>query len=201
MSITRSSLWFALLGALVVGMLGGGTRAVAQERKRGAGEKDAAVVKGTLAAVDAEKNSVTVTIHTFNRATQEATDTDKTFAIAKDATVLQDAVPAKLADLKKGHPVTLRLAGASAASVSVDGGTAQGEFHSANPDRNTVTIIAGRNPEKRVFHLIKTTTVTGADGKPMEVKDLKRGTKLVLTRSVEDDRTAVQIRALPAADK
>src|SRR5262245_33556322 len=201
MSITRFSMWAALLGTFVFCALGGEAKSVAQERKRGAGEKDGSVVKGTLASVDADKNSVTVTVHSFNRTTGQATDTNKTFALAKDAKVLQDAVAAKLADLKKGNPVTLRLEGTSAASVSVDGGTAQGEFVSANPDRNTITVIAGRNMEKQVFHLIKSTTVTGGDGKEMPVKDLKPGTKLVMIRSVEDDRTVVQIRALPGADK
>jgi hypothetical protein len=191
-------MWAALVGAIV---LGGQARVTAQERKRGAGERDASLVKGTLASVDADKNSVTVTIHSFNRATQEATDTNKTFPLTKDAHVQQDGVAAKLADLKKGHPVTVRLDGASAASINVDGGTAQGEFVSANLERNTITVIAGRNLERRVYHLIKTTTVTGGDGKAIAVKDLKSGTKLVLTRSVEDDHTAIQIRALPAADK
>jgi hypothetical protein len=200
MSITRFSMWAALLGTICVCALGREAPVAAQERKKG-GEKDSSVVKGTLAAVDAEKNSVTVTTRTFNRATKEATETNKTFPLAKDAKVLQDAAAAKLADLKKGNPVTLRLEGASASSVSVDGGTAQGEFVSTNPDRNTITVIAGRNMEKRVYHLLKTTTVTGGDGKEISVKDLKAGTKLMLTRSVEDDRTVVQIRALPVAEK
>src|SRR5262245_17231200 len=201
MSITRFSMWAALLGTFVFCALGGEAKSVAQERKRGAGEKDGSVVKGTLASVDADKNSVTVTVHSFNRTTGQATDTNKTFALAKDAKVLQDAAAAKLADLKKGNPVTLRLEGASAASVSVDGGTAQGEFVSANPERNTVTVIAGRNMERRVYHLLKSTTLISDDGKAILVKDLKIGTKLLLTRSVEDDRTVIHIRTLPAAEK
>jgi hypothetical protein len=179
----------------------GEVRVAAQERKKNADGKDGSVVKGTLAAVDAEKNSVTVTIHTFNRATQEGTDTDKTFPLAKDAKVLLDAAAAKLVDLKKGYPVTLRLDGAKAASVSVDGGTAQGEFLSANLDRNTITVIAGRDMKRQVYHLLKTTTVTGGDGKAILVKDLKAGTKLLLTRSVEDGNTAISVRVLPASGK
>jgi hypothetical protein len=199
MSITRTTLCSALLGTFCLCAHGLGSSAAAQERKKGGRDKDASIVKGTLASVDAEKNTITVTLHSFNRATQERTDTDKTIPLAKDAQVQQDAVAAKLADLKKGYPVTIRLAGDNAASVSVDGGTAQGEFLSANLDRNTVTVIAGRDKGKRVFHLLKTTTVTGADGKEILVKDLKPGTRLLLTRSVEDDHTAVRIQTQPAA--
>ncbi|HKB06219.1 MAG TPA: hypothetical protein VKD90_28755 [Gemmataceae bacterium] len=158
-------------------------------------------MKGTLDSVDAEKNTVTVTTHTFNRAIQERSDTNKTFRLSKDAKILQDAATAKLSELKKGFPVTLQLEGMSAASVSVDGGPAQGKFVFANLDRNTVTVIAGRNMERRVYHLLKGTTVTGHDGKAVLVKDLKAGTNLLLTLSVEDDRTVVHIRVLPAADK
>jgi hypothetical protein len=173
----------------------------AQERKNRGEAQDKKIVKGTLASVDADKNTVTVTIHSFNRATQEATDTDKTFPLAKDANILQDGTSTKLADLRKGHPVSVKLDGASAASISVDGGTSQGEFLAANLERNTITVIAGRNLTKQVYHLLKTTKVTGADGKVMLAKDLKPGTKLFLTRSVEDDHTAIRIQALPEVEK
>lgn len=201
MSTLKFPMQAALLGTVVVCALGGEARVDGQDRKKARGENTGAVVKGTLASVDAGKNTVTVTIHTFNRATQEGTDTDKTFPLAKDAKVLQDAAAAKLADLKKGYPVTLHLKDASAASVSVDGGTGQGEFASTNPERNTITVIAGRDMRKQVYHLLKTTTVTGGDGNAIPVADLKAGTKLVLTRSVEDGNTAVRIQVLPASDK
>ena len=44
-------------------------------------------------------------------------------------------------------------------------------------------------------------TTQHGDGKALHVKDLQAGTKLVLTRSVEDDHTVIQIWALPATDK
>lgn len=200
MSVNKWLMDTTLLTAIMLGAFCE-ERVAAQERKRNADGKDGTVVKGRLASVDAEKNSVTVTIHTFNRATQEETDTDKTFPLAKDAKVIQDAAAAKLTDLKKGNPVTLQLKGTSAASVSVDGGTAQGEFLSANLARNTITVIAGRDLARKVFHLLKTTTVTGADGKAIPVADLKAGMKVVLTRSVEDDNTAVAVRVLSAAGR
>lgn len=200
MSVNKWLMFTTLLTAFLLSAFAE-VRVNAQERRKNADRKDGSVVKGTLASVDAEKNSVIVTIHTFNRATQEGTDTDKTFLLTKDAKILQDGTTARLADLKKGYPVTLRLDGTSAAGVSVDGGTAQGEFLSANPDRNTVTVIAGRDMRRQVYHLLKTTTLTGADGKAIAITDLKPGAKLALTRSVEDDHTVVRIQALRAADK
>jgi hypothetical protein len=44
--------------------------------------------------------------------------------------------------------------------------------------------------------LLKSTKVTDNAGKETPVKDLRPGTKLVLTRSVEDDNTAIQIQVL-----
>lgn len=198
MTIFKSLVWVALLGTIFVCALGGEASVAAQERKKAGGEKD--VVKGKLAAADADKNTITITIHTFNRATQEGTDTNKTFTLSKDVKVLQDEAPVKLSELKKGYPVTLRLEGSSAASVSVDGGTVQGEFLSANLERNTVTVIAGRDLSRRVYHLLKTTTVTEGDRKTLLVRDLKPGTKLLMTRSVEDDNTVVRIQVLSKSD-
>src|SRR5262245_65415664 len=115
MFVHRISLGAALLVAILLCALGG----AAQERKKNPDDKDGNTVKATLASVDAEKNTVTVTIHTFNRTTQEGKDTNKTYALAKDAKVLQDAAAAKLTDLKKGFPVTVHLDGTTANRISV----------------------------------------------------------------------------------
>jgi hypothetical protein len=180
---------------------GEGAREPAQERKKKAEPAAGTSVKGTLAGTDPEKNTVTVTVHTFDRKTGEGTDTNTTFPLAKDAKVLQDDAAAKLADLKKGYPVVVALDGKTAAAVSVDGGTAQGEFRSANADRNTITVIAGRDMARRVYHLLKDTKVTGADGKPVRVADLKPGTRVQLTKSVEDENTAIRVQVLPEPAK
>src|SRR5262245_17663612 len=89
----------------------------AQERKKTGDPKDAATIRGTLAAVDAEKDSVTLTIHSFDRKTGEQTDTNKTFTVTKETKILQDDAPTKLADLKKGNPVTVKLDQTTALSV------------------------------------------------------------------------------------
>jgi RNA polymerase sigma factor (sigma-70 family) len=172
-----------------------------QDRKDGRQPKDGTTVTGTLAGVDADKNTVTITIHAFDRKTGESTDTNKTFPLAKDATILQDETPAKLADLKKGYHVSVKLDQTTAVSVSVDGGTAQAEFRSANPERNTITVLAGRDTSRRVYHLLKTTKVIGDDGKPVRIEDLKPGTMILITLSVEDANTAVRIQTLPDRGK
>jgi hypothetical protein len=45
------------------------------------------------------------------------------FSVAKEATIVQDAAPAKLADLKAGHSATLTLDKDVVAAISVEGGT------------------------------------------------------------------------------
>ena len=100
MSVNKWLECTALLTAILLAAFGE-ARVTGQDRKKNADGKDGTVIKGTLASVDAEKSTVTVTIHTFNRTTQEGTDTNKMFPLTKDAKVLQDGVAAKLTDLKK----------------------------------------------------------------------------------------------------
>jgi len=187
---TNKSFTVILVAALLI-VFGKSPNLEGQERRKAATGK---TVKGTLKVFDERNNTVTVTIHSFNRATQTSSDTDLKFELTKDATILQDESAVKLSALRKGFPVTIKLDGASAASVSVDGGTARGEFHSANAERNTITLIAGRNSDRVTYHLLKTTKVVDASGKEIQIKDLKASTPLVMTRSVEDERTAVRVQ-------
>lgn len=188
----------ALFGVAAMG--GVNSRAPAQERKK-AEPTDGTTVRGKLASVDTEKNTVTIAISMFDRKTAESNETNKTYTLAKDAKILQDDAAAKLADLKKGFTTIIKLDGTTAVSVSVEGGTSSGEFLSANVERNTIAIIAGRNMARQVVHLLKETKVTGSDGKAIRVQDLKLGTRLSITRSVEDDNTAIRIQVMPVAAK
>jgi hypothetical protein len=200
MFTTKLKLLTAFVVAVCAVTLGGSAvpYAAAQDRKKAAEPKDGTTAKGKLAAVDADKQTVTITVSSFDRKTAESTETNKTYPVAKDAKILQDETQAKLADLKKGFPTNLKLDGTTAVSISVDGGTAQGEFRTANVERNTITVIAGRDMKRNVYHLLKDAKVLGEDGKPMRVQDLKSGTKLQITRSVEDGNTAVRVQVLPA---
>jgi hypothetical protein len=173
-------------------------RLAAQERQR---PKADSAVRGTLEAVDAEKSTVTIVNRAFDRKSGEATETKKTYTVAREAKIIQDEAAAKLANLKKGHPVVLTMEGDKAVSVSVIGGTVQVEFRSANLDRNTMLVLGGRDMSRQTLHLLKDTKVLGADGKPIKVQDLKAGTKLVVTKSVEEDGTVVKVQVAGEAPK
>ncbi|MFM8271593.1 MAG: hypothetical protein ACKODX_04580, partial [Gemmata sp.] len=174
--------------------LGASCRAPAADEKERVPAKDANSVRGTLAAVGADKNTVTITVHAFDRRTGERADTQRTFPLAKGAKFVQDEVEVKLAELKTGNAAVVKLDGANAASVTVDGGTTQGQFRSANVERNTITVLAGRNLAPQVFHLLKAPQVLDADGRAVKLEDLKPGTTLSITKSVEDGNTAVRVR-------
>src|SRR5262249_33575415 len=133
---------------------------------------------------------------------QDQQSTDKTFPVAKDATILQDGGKVKLADLKKGFRAALTLSPDQkiVTGISVDGGTVQGQFRSANVGRNTINLIAGRDMALKVFHLVRETKITLDGGKEGTVKDLKPGTRIVLTLSVEDRNTVIGIRPAPRTD-
>jgi hypothetical protein len=123
----------------------------------------------------------------------------ETFGVAKEAVIVQDNTPARLADLKTDSHVTLRFdpEGKNVVRLSADGGTQQGRFASANPARNTVTVIAGKAGQRKTYHLVKESEVIAGGGKPGRVSDLKEGTMLQLTLSVEDPNTVIRIEPLP----
>jgi len=181
-------------------VLGGLARAAAQDDKpqRARGRGAASATSGELASIDAEKRSITISV--FSRQDQQTTD--KTYPVAKDATILQDGTKATLADLKKGFRAALTLSAdqKTVTAISIDGGTVQGQFRSANFDRNTIRIIAGRDMALKTFHLVRESKITLEGGKEGSVKDLKPGTMLVLTLSVEDRNTVIGIRPAPRRD-
>src|SRR5262249_40733430 len=78
-----------------------------EEQARGAREqpKDGAAGSGTLQAVDADRNRVTLSISSRQTSTSE----ERTLEVARDAKILRDGKEIKLADLKTGGRVTLRL--------------------------------------------------------------------------------------------
>lgn len=173
--------------------------------------KEGTTVTGTLVNVAAAENSVRVEYWTevkldgrsFTRAGVLLSAingmTYENFPVAKDATILQDNIKTKLADLKNGSHIALKLDGKNVMRITADGGMVGGpiRYVSANEARNTITVIAGRKDERRVYHLVKETEVVSADGKTARVKDLREGTMLLLTRSVEDANTVIRIEIMP----
>jgi hypothetical protein len=189
----------AFAAAAVAIVLSGQPGAMGQERKKANQPADGTTIRGTLASVDGEKNTITLTVPTGDRKTERG-ETKKTYTLAKDAKIQQDAAEAKLADLKPGHPTVLKLDNSNVISVTVVGGTGTGEFRSANLERNTIVVFAGRNMARQVVHLLKETKVFDADGKPIKLQDLKPGTRINMTRSVEDGNTAVRLDVVRAKE-
>jgi RNA polymerase sigma factor (sigma-70 family) len=124
----------------------------------------------------------------------------ESFTVAKDATIFQDNVKTKLTDLTKGSHVALKFdpEGKNVVRISADGGTVRGRYVSANESRNTIAVVVGKKDERKNYHLVKETEVLNETGKAARVKDLKEGTKLLLTLSAEDVNTTVRIETLPS---
>ena len=121
----------------------------------------------------------------------------ESFSLSMDAAIVQDNVPAKLADLKTGSHVALRFDrdGKTVVGIAADGGTTKGRFVSANPARNTIVVARGEKKiERKTYHLVKETEVLTESGKAARIADLAAGAALVLTLSVEDANTVVRIR-------
>jgi hypothetical protein len=91
--------------SLVTGQSAEGRRGEARSER--AGRKPAVV--GTLAKVDAERRSVTVTVLTVVPGGEDA-QAELTFEVARDAGVTIDGRAKSLADLVAGKPVTLEIA-------------------------------------------------------------------------------------------
>jgi RNA polymerase sigma factor (sigma-70 family) len=160
---------------------------------------------GTLVQVAAEENSVKLEYWKEVKGDgRPFTATNfmayETFPVGKDAVIQQDNIQTKLADLKKGSHITLKLDGKSVVHISVDGGYVGGpiRYVAADEARNTITVIAGRKDEMRIYHLVKETEVVTDSGNAARVKDLKAGTLLLLTRSVADTNTIIRIGTLPS---
>jgi hypothetical protein len=150
-------------------------------------------VTGSLQAVHVEKNSVTVS--SFSRA--QGQSTEKTYEVARDASILRDGKEVKLADLKKGGRITLKLSPdqKTVVSLSVAGPTLSAPLKSVDVDKNTVTITVENRQGKqdRTYPLARDAKVTIA-GKEARLTDLKEGTRLLLTLSAEDGNTLIQIQ-------
>lgn len=156
--------------------------------------KDAAVLKGKIGAIDTDNRTITLVITAYDRKKQEATETEKVLQVPKDAIIMQDDVPTKLDDVKRGCPTTVKVEKDKAVSIAVDGPTIRGQFKATNPDRNTITVIAGRDMGEKVYHLLKSTKVTNKDGKTSKVQDIQVGAEIVLTLSVAGDSTVIRIQ-------
>jgi RNA polymerase sigma factor (sigma-70 family) len=164
-------------------------REPAEQPRRGTSET------GMVQSVDAAKNSVTVTV--FNRQTGK---TEKTYELAKDCVILRDGKPVKLGDLKTGGRVTLQLSAdqKSIARISEEGAFLSAPLKSVDAEKRTITVtVEGRQGKQdKTFQVAKDARVM-LEGKEAKLTDLKAGTQLHLTASVDDANTIVQIQTSP----
>jgi hypothetical protein len=155
--------------------------------------KEGKSVAGKLEAVDADKNTITISI--FTRST--GVSADHLYTLAKDAKILQDGKETKLKDLKKGGRTTLVLSAdeKSVMSVSVVGATSQAPLKSVDADKNTITIVAETRQGKvdKTFQVAKDAKIM-VEGKAVKLGDLKKDTTVVLTFSADEANTVIQIQ-------
>ena len=164
--------------------------------------KDSIIVKGKLGQVDDQKRTVTLILTKFDRKAKEATETEEVFNVPKDSVILQDGVSTKLENLKRGFATTLKVNQKTALSITVEGPTRRAQIKSMNAERNTITVsdIGGRNMD-HIYHLLKATKVITEGGKAGKVQDLKPGTEILLTLSVEGDNTVIRLEPPPMQKK
>ena len=165
--------------------------------------KGEATVGGTLQGVDTAKNTVTVT--TSNRATGKL---DKTFEMAKDVVVLRDGKPAKVGELKQGGRISVKLSPdqKTAVSISETGKTMAAPLKSVDSEKNSITLtvttgVRGAPSEKKdVTHELAKDGKVMLEGKEVQLADLKDvrpGSTIQLTFSVDDEKKLVHIQYTP----
>jgi small nuclear ribonucleoprotein (snRNP)-like protein len=151
------------------------------------------MVRGKLESVDADRNIVTVS--NFSR--RDAQKTERTYPLARNVKVLRDGKEAKLRDLKKGGQVILTMSAdqKSVASISVANATVSVHVKSVDATQNTIThsVETRQGKQDRTYQVSKDARIL-IEGKEIKLADLKPGTAVVLTLSVEDANTVVQIR-------
>jgi ribosomal protein S17 len=159
-----------------------------------------ATLGGTLQGLDAAKN--TVTVATSNRATGKV---ERTFELAKDLEVLRDGKPAKVGDLKKGGSISVKLSPdqKSVVSISETGKRVGAPLKSIDAENNTITltVIEGRERIKKdVTHQLAKdgkVTLEGKEVKLADLKDVRPGSTIQLTFSVDDDKKLIHIQYAP----
>jgi ferric-dicitrate binding protein FerR (iron transport regulator) len=138
-------------------------------------------VSGMVKAVDDGK----ITLDGRGRPFIVEQDTD--YAVPADAKITIDRRPAKLADLKPGHRVLLKLSiNRKSALVITSMGPRQerppaaiGQIKTIDTKAGTIIVSDIRGNQERTLNLVKNVTVV-IDGQPAKLDDLKAGKNVVL---------------------
>lgn len=206
----------AILGPVVGVLTHQALAEPAKEQKKTAESGDQ--VEGVLKAMDASKNKITITITIKDPQTGQKNAQEKAFDVAKDASILLagpgkgDGKPVKLADLKEGMRLVLRLSqdkkSASSIRAAEKENLVEGAVKAVDAGQNTIT-VTNKNKETKLEEEKKFDVAADAriiqvghskDGeKVVKLADLKQGTRLTLRLS-QDNKAVVGIRvAAPTA--
>jgi ferric-dicitrate binding protein FerR (iron transport regulator) len=127
---------------------------------------------------------------------------DTEYAVSADAKITIDRQPAKLADLKPGHRVLLKLSMNRKSALMITSMSirqvrppaAIGEFKAIDARTGTITISVVRGNQERTMNLDKDVRVV-IDGQPAKLDDLKTG-KTVVLRLDRDGKTVQAINVM-----
>jgi len=186
-------------GAQVTLRLSGDKKTVGSIRAQGQ------VHSGTLKALDAAKNTITV---------GDGKNGDKTFDLAKDVTVSIDGgkggkvpqQPGKLADLTIGAVVTLKLSLDQKMVVAViaEGASINGVLKAVDAAKSSITVttaVKGEPEVERTFEVAKDARITiddkPAKGEQVNLADLPVNARVAIKLSA-DMKTVVAIHAAGA---
>ncbi len=169
-------------------------------------------VEGSLKAVDATRNTITITITTKDAQTGQKNAQDKTFAVAADAKIVIDhggkdgSKTVKLADLKEGMRLLLRLSQDKKTTTSIQAAakenTLEGVVRAVDATKNTITLttkdMESKQKQEKTFDVATDARIVLArhakEGeKAAKLADLKEGMHVLLQLS-QDDKAVVGIR-------
>jgi RNA polymerase sigma factor (sigma-70 family) len=159
-----------------------------KDGKKGDKKQDNSVVYGVVKAVDASKNTITISIKKTSA---------QTYALAQDAKIYleegkrekgSEPSQGKLSDLSEGVIVTLKLSADLKAveRVSARGPNHQGVIKTVDTGKNTITISS--KPADQTFQLAKDVAINmafGKKGQESKVSDLREGMNASLNLSID----------------
>jgi RNA polymerase sigma factor (sigma-70 family) len=146
-----------------------------------------ATISGTVKAVEAAKNSITLTVFVRKGDPGE----DRTFVLAKDAAVWIDGKESKLADLPVEAAVTVRLSPDQkhANSIQAEGRSTYGTVKAVDAGANSIT-LADKTGE-HTLAVSKDASIS-IDGKPGKLADVPVESEVSAKLTV-DQRTIVSL--------
>ncbi len=126
-------------------------------------------IRGTVSAVDAAKNTLTL----MTSASKGEAAEEKTFDVFKDASVRIDGKEGKLADLPTEALVSVKLYGdrKTVGSIQAEGHSTFGIVKAVDAGQNTITLAVGKSGEERILALSKDAQVI-IDGKGGKLADV-----------------------------